>query len=238
MAKRVFDKTPILFMDETEVELGPLKIKFLREFMSKFKQIEFTQDNEETIEVLTECALVCMKQHYPIVQTIEDLEDLVDLPTVYKILEYCAGIKIDPNSQEEIDEQAKVESENNKNSWEDLDLPMLESQIFDFGAWKNFEELEESLTMPELTQLLEVKRDNDYRDKKFMAALKGIDLDKQAKKDDAWEKMKAKVFSGGVTDNPDDILSFRGYKAEQSGFGIGMGLDYVDMKKPVDKSET
>jgi hypothetical protein len=234
MAKSLYEKSSILLINDEEIELGPLKIKFLRKFMDNFKSIDSAVDNEETIKILSECAAVCMQQYYPVIQTVEDLEDLVDLPTIYKILEFCAGIKIDPNN-ENIEEQAKKESEGNGQTWEELDLPDLEAEIFDFGAWKNFEELEASLTMPELTQLLKTKGKNDYRDKKFLAALKGIDLDKNSQNDDAWEKMKARVFSGGATENPNDILSFRGHKAQQAGFGIGLGLDYVDLKS---KSET
>ena len=82
--------------------------------------------------------------------------------------------------------------------------------------------------MPELIATLTSKRDLDYQEKKFLAAIQGVDLDKQSGKSNAnaWEEMKARVFSGGQTDNPNDILSFQGVKAQQNGFGIGMGLSY------------
>jgi hypothetical protein len=38
--------------------------------------------------------------------------------------------------------------------------------------------------------------------------------------------MKAKYFSNGATDNPNDVLSLQGANAQKAGFGIGMGLDY------------
>lgn len=38
--------------------------------------------------------------------------------------------------------------------------------------------------------------------------------------------MKARVFSGGKTDDPNDILSMQGVNAQKAGFGIGMGLSY------------
>jgi hypothetical protein len=43
--------------------------------------------------------------------------------------------------------------------------------------------------------------------------------------------MKARVFSKGKTDNPNDIVSFQGTKAAQAGFGIGMGMGYEDLTK-------
>ena len=234
MAKSVFTKNKVYLIDGQEVEVGPLKIKFLRKFMDKFSLMKFAKSNEDAIEILSECAAVCMEQFYPKIKNVEDLEDSIDLPTIYLVLEFCAGIKINPDDKDkEIEEQAKEQSKDNESSWDDLDLPSLEAQVFIYGAWKNFEELEESLTMSELTQLLETKSENDYRDKKFTAALKGIDLDKETNKnkDNAWERMKARVFSGNRTENPDDILTFRGHKAQQAGFGLGMGLDYVDFKK-------
>jgi hypothetical protein len=52
------------------------------------------------------------------------------------------------------------------------------------GIWKNFEEMETNLTLAELESLLESKRDREYEEKKFMAALKGIDLESPGGKSD------------------------------------------------------
>jgi hypothetical protein len=62
--------------------------------------------------------------------------------------------------------------------------------------------------------------------KKFLAAMQGVDLDKQSGKQDEWEAMKARVYSKGVTQNPNDILALQGQNAANKGFGIGMGLTY------------
>ena len=43
--------------------------------------------------------------------------------------------------------------------------------------------------------------------------------------------MKARVFSGGSSSDPNDIVSFQGATASKAGFGIGMGLDYQDLTK-------
>lgn len=198
--------------------------------MEIFSLIDFVQNQQQAIDVLSECAIVCIQQQYPLIQTKEQLEDLVDIVTVYKILEICAGVKINPEDQN-IDQQAKEEKE--KGSWEDLDLISLEAEVFSIGAWKNFEELEVSITMPELILILEKIRELDYNEKKFLAAMQGVDLDKQSGNSNEWEEMKARVFSGGQTVNPDDILTYQGHKAQQAGFGIGMGLDYerIDRQK-------
>ncbi len=87
--------------------------------------------------------------------------------------------------------------------------------------------MEESISMPELVAILETKRKEDYEDKKFMASLKGIDLDKNSKSSqDAWEELKARVYSKGKTSNPKDIVALQGTAAKRAGFGIGQGLDY------------
>ena len=94
--------------------------------------------------------------------------------------------------------------------------------------WKDYQELEESLCMSELTAILVAKREKDYEDKKFLAALQGVDLDENNSRPNAnaWEDMKARVFSGGAAQTSDDIVSLQGKNAQMAGFGIGMGLDY------------
>jgi hypothetical protein len=229
MAKTVYDTKTIYLIDGTSILMGPLKIKFLREFMDVFDLMQFSENDDQAIMILSECAVVCMKQYYPLITNRQQLEDLIDLPTVYDILNVCAGVKIDKD-KEDIDKQAKNEAEE-RNTWKDIDLPSLEAEIFMTGAWKNFEDLEMSLTMPELTTLLEKYRDLDYNEKRFLAAMQGVDLDKQSGKNNAWEEMKARVFSGGDTSNPNDILALQGQNAVKAGFGIGMGLSYEKIER-------
>jgi len=222
MATKIYDTAVIELIDGTELEIRPLKIKYLREFMEIFELIKIAVNDEQAIRLLAECARVTMKQFYPEIKTIDDLEDSIDLPTIYKLLDISAGIKID-NPDEEVKKQAT----DSGSTWEDLDLAELESEVFLLGIWKDYEELELSLSMPELIATLGSKRDLDYQEKKFMAAMQGVDLDKESgKESNAWEEMKARVFSGGQTNDPNDILSFQGTKAEQNGFGLGIGLKY------------
>jgi hypothetical protein len=84
--------------------------------------------------------------------------------------------------------------------------------------------------MPELVAILDAKRDNDHIERKFMAALQGVDIDKNKVSGDEWEKLKAKVYSKGKTTNPNDIVALQGVAAKRAGFGIGMGLDYEVIK--------
>jgi hypothetical protein len=48
------------------------------------------------------------------------------------------------------------------------------------GLWKNVEELEMYITVNELELLLKEARDKEMRHHRFLAAIQGIDLDKQS----------------------------------------------------------
>lgn len=223
MPTKIYDASTIKLIDGTEIYITPLKIKYLRQFMEAFDFVKTAIDDDQAILFLSECARIAMQQYYPTIRTIFDLEDSVDLKTIYKILEVAAGITIS-NSEKEVKSQAAESGP----TWDTLDLVKLESEAFLLGIWKDYEELEASLSMPELMAILEAKREQDYAEKKFFAAIQGIDLDKQAGKNDAdaWEKMKARVFSGGKSKDPNDITALQGYNAQKAGFGIGMGLSY------------
>jgi hypothetical protein len=223
MATQIYDSTKIYLIDDTEISATPLKLKYLREFMEIFDTLGNSSNDQDSIRTLSECALVAMKQYYPSIKTIEQLEDNLDLPTIYRVIDIAAGIKINEENKEET---VKQQAQDSGGGWKDLDLATLESEVFLLGIWKDYEELELSLSMPELISTLTSKRDVDYQEKKFFAAIQGVDLDKNKNKDNAWEKMKAKVFSGGMTSDPNDVLSLQGQTAAKAGFGIGMGLDY------------
>ena len=229
MATKVYTTDNVYLFNGTELEISPLKIKYLREFMVAFDNIKNAKNDDEAIGTLVECVRVCMKQYYPeISKTVEDVEDNVDMPTIYKILDISAGIKINKKSEEPVKNQAEKSGE----TWETLDLAKLESEVFLLGIWKDYDELERSLSMSELMITLEAVRDLDYSEKKFLAAMQGVDLDAESGKDRGqkeWEDMKARVFSGGQATDSNDVLSLQGVNAQKAGFGIGMGLDYENL---------
>lgn len=223
MATRVYDSKTIRLIDGTLVYLTPLKIKYLREFMDAFEFVKTAKNDEEAIFFLSECARIAMQQYYPSIQTIFELEDMVDLKTIYEIIDVAAGVKVKKDSS-----NVKKDAVESGSEWEKLDLAKLESELFLLGIWKDYEELETSLSMPELMAALEVKREMDYDNKKFHAAIQGVDLDKESGRDkaNAWEEMKARVFSGGQAKDSNDVVALQGVNAQKAGFGIGMGLSY------------
>jgi hypothetical protein len=231
MATNVYQSKNIKLINGEELEIIPLKIKYLRKFMEAFEDVKKSKSDDEAVEYLVECVRISMKQFYPeISKNKSDIEDNFDMPTIYTILDISAGIKINERSQETVKDQAT----DSGSTWSDLDLAKIESEVFLLGIWKDYKELEESLSMPELMATLSSRRELDYEEKKFLAAIQGVDLDAESgsnKGQQEWEDMKARVFSRGATNDSKDILALQGQNAKKAGFGIGMGLDYEDLRK-------
>lgn len=229
MATKVYETKNITLFNGKDIIAAPLKIKYLHEFMERFNDIGNVQNDDEAITVLTDCIRICMKQYCPeLSKNILDVEDNVDLPIIYDILYIAANIKMGKPNESSV----KSEAVNESNTWQNLNLADLEAELFLTGKWKDFNELEESLSMPELTILLETKRELDYQEKKFLAAMEGVDLDKETGKSrgqQEWEDLKARVFSKGQTSDSNDVLALQGQNAINAGFGIGMGLDYENL---------
>ena len=97
MATSVYETTELELMDGTKIEMRPLKISLLREFMKKFDGVvEVATDNVKSMDVLVECAMIAMKQYESALSEDRDkFEDVVDIKMVYKIIEIASGIKLD-----------------------------------------------------------------------------------------------------------------------------------------------
>jgi hypothetical protein len=93
MATTVHEEQTLTLIDGTTITVRPLKISLLRPFLKKFEAIaEVAEDNEKSMTLLVECAQIAMKQYKPeLSDDLEKLEDLLDLPTVYKIVEAASG---------------------------------------------------------------------------------------------------------------------------------------------------
>jgi hypothetical protein len=238
MPTEVYKTGYVKTMDGLEIEIIPIKIKYLKQLMVAFDAVQESKSEDETLEILAECCRIAMKQYCPqFSKTLAEVEDNFDLNAIYDILHYSAGINIKKDSKEQIVDQAK--REDNESNWNNLDLAKLESEVFLLGIWKNFDELESSISIEELMQILSITRELDYEEKKFSAALQGVDLDGargnsegKQKGQKEWEDMKARVFSGGTASDSDDVLSLQGQNARKAGFGIGMGLGYEDLRDP------
>ena len=229
MATKIYESGQVELLNGVIVEAVPLKIKYLRELMDAFELVKNSDGDDEAMTNLALCASITLKQYCP--EFYPEAEDLCNMPIVYQLLNYAAGIKVNKDSDESIKKQA-VDS---GSSWEELDLAKIESEVFLLGIWKDYQELEANISMPELVATLASIRDLDYQEKKFLAAIQGVDLDGETNKDKGqkeWEDMKARVFSGGKATDSNDVLALQGVNAQKAGFGIGMGLDYGDQRDP------
>jgi inhibitor of KinA sporulation pathway (predicted exonuclease) len=96
MSTEVYEEKTIKLIDGTEISVRPLKISLLRPFMKKFEGITaVAEDNDKSMSLLMECVQIAMKQYKPdLAEDLKALEDNLDLPTVYKIVEEASGVKL------------------------------------------------------------------------------------------------------------------------------------------------
>lgn len=96
----VNESEKVSLLDGTTFEVKPLRISLLRKFMTTFDKIQDVSDNNaKSMDLLIECAGIALQQYSPeSAQDLKALEDNIDLPTVYKIIEAASGIKLGDDS--------------------------------------------------------------------------------------------------------------------------------------------
>lgn len=96
MATTVNEATTVTLLDGTAIEVRPLRISLLREFMKTFEGIaEVAEDNDKSMDLLLKCVGIAFKQLKPeLAEDTKALEEILDLPTVYKIVEESSGINL------------------------------------------------------------------------------------------------------------------------------------------------
>ena len=96
MATTINEESKIVLIDGTEITVRPLKISLLRDFMKKFEGIAaVAEDNAKSMNLLMECVQIAMKQYKPeLAGDLAALEDNIDLPTVYQVVEAASGVKL------------------------------------------------------------------------------------------------------------------------------------------------
>lgn len=96
MATEINENKTVTLIDGTEISLRPLKISLLREFNKKFEEIaKVADDNDKSTTVLLECVQIALRQYKPeLAGDRKALEDNIDLPTVYKVIEAASGVNL------------------------------------------------------------------------------------------------------------------------------------------------
>ncbi len=95
MAITISEEKEIELLDGTVIKVRPLKISLLKKFMEKFDTIAaVASDNTKSMNILLECGVIAMQQYSPEHATVEKLEEALDLPTLYAIINEASGIDL------------------------------------------------------------------------------------------------------------------------------------------------
>lgn len=95
MASSVYKVEEVELLDGSKLKVRPLKISLLREFMREFDGlVAVAADNDKSLDVLVSCTAIALKQFDSKNATIEYVEDNLDLPMIYKVIEAASGIKL------------------------------------------------------------------------------------------------------------------------------------------------
>lgn len=104
MASRVYETVELELLDGSELVVRPLNLKYLRELMKAWAKAESAKTEDDFFQVLVNCTKIAMQQLAPSLLVDDDgkpsdkVEEVIDLQTMYKILEVAADIKLnDPN---------------------------------------------------------------------------------------------------------------------------------------------
>lgn len=113
MATEVYKKEEILLQDGKEVLLRPLAIGRLRRFYAAWENFPKAETDDEGMNVFINCAGISLEENFKgdfdslkaskaeqengeflSEEYKEYLENVLDLETIYKVLEVCGGIKL------------------------------------------------------------------------------------------------------------------------------------------------
>jgi len=100
----------------------------------------------------------------------------------------------------------------------------LEAEVFLLGHWKDYDELESSLSMSELIATLGAMHEKENRQNKFLAAIQGIDLSEQSQASEnsgttTLQDIEARAHAR-ITGNQTEAMAI------QQGFDGSDGLGY------------
>ena len=83
------------FADGTIATVRSLPIKPLRKFMEKLTGLEEAKSEVEFVDAVVALAVFCLKDNKDLNEAgVADPEDVLDLPTAYKVIEVCGGVKL------------------------------------------------------------------------------------------------------------------------------------------------
>jgi hypothetical protein len=133
LASAVYSEVAITLQSGKEVTLRPLPIGPLRRFMDAWGKLIEADDDDDGLDVYINCAGIALESHFKgefeslraneagrkkgeflSEEYKTHLEDILDLDTIFKILEVCGGLKlnVDPKLMEEAAQVAEQVGKN------------------------------------------------------------------------------------------------------------------------------
>jgi hypothetical protein len=98
MATTVYETIELELLDGRSIVVKPLNLKNLREVMKEWQKAAEATNEDEFLDILINCTAIAFKQFAPDLAEKDEIEEAVDLQTMYKILEVSADIRLnDPN---------------------------------------------------------------------------------------------------------------------------------------------
>ena len=125
MAKTVYDSVDITLQDGKEVTLVPLAIGRLKKFMKAWGEFANIETEDDAFDIYINCCGIALEKDFHEQfegKTLDSdkvltedyrlyLEDVLDMDTIYKILEVTGGLKLnDPKLLEAAEEAARAQA--------------------------------------------------------------------------------------------------------------------------------
>lgn len=125
IAKTVYNSEVINLQDGREVTLVPLAIGSLRRFMKAWGDFANIENEDDAFDIYINCCGIALEksvkedfsngtrdnEKYITDEYREYLEDVLDMDTIYKILDVCGGLKLnDPKLLEEAERLAREQA--------------------------------------------------------------------------------------------------------------------------------
>jgi hypothetical protein len=124
LAKTVYDSEDITLQDGREVTLVPLAIGRLRRFMKAWGEFANIENEDDAFDIYINCCGIALEKSVEAdfnntkdaEKVISDdyreyLEDVLDMDTIYKVLEVCGGLKLnDPKLLEQAEALAEQQA--------------------------------------------------------------------------------------------------------------------------------
>lgn len=113
MATKIYKEKTIQLQDGVEVTLRPMPIGRLRRFMAVWEEFKDIDDEDKSLDIFVSCSGIALEKELSdrfdgdtkgtgeealSEKYKEYLEDVLDMDTIYEIMEICGGMKLnDPN---------------------------------------------------------------------------------------------------------------------------------------------